>query len=91
MGESDFDELEGEYDDQLDGISLESLFNQTTDLPYVCTINKKEKEENQGVESEKDKVKTQANTSIWGLLMSRRSNHCANFKDESGSKIMFGK
>ncbi|KAI8547469.1 hypothetical protein RHMOL_Rhmol07G0198300 [Rhododendron molle] len=54
-GESDFDEMEGEYDDPLDEISLASLFNQVTDLSCDCTVNKKEEEV----------MKAQADISIW--------------------------
>lgn len=77
-GESDFDEMEGEYDDPVDEISLASLFNQVTDLPCDCIVNKKEEEV----------IKAQADTSSWGLLMSQRGSHCTGFED--GSRVLFG-
>ncbi|KAI8559807.1 hypothetical protein RHMOL_Rhmol04G0203300 [Rhododendron molle] len=81
--ECNFDEIEGEYDDPLDEISLASLFNQVeiADLPHDYTIIKEEKEV----------MKTQANTSILGLFMSQRGSHHASFEDGPSSKALFGK
>ncbi|KAI8550482.1 hypothetical protein RHMOL_Rhmol06G0110200 [Rhododendron molle] len=83
IGESDFDEMEGERNDSLDGTSLASLFNQMeiTNFLHNYTINKEDEEV----------IKAQTNTSIWGLLMSQRDSHHANFKDEFSSKALFGK
>ncbi|KAI8535823.1 hypothetical protein RHMOL_Rhmol10G0204200 [Rhododendron molle] len=75
-GESDFDEMEGERNDPLDGTSLASLFNQ-----MEITNN----------EEDEEVIKAQTNTSIWGLLMSQRDSHRASFKDEFSSEALFGK
>ncbi|KAI8572882.1 hypothetical protein RHMOL_Rhmol01G0235100 [Rhododendron molle] len=82
-GESDFEEMEGEYDDPLDGISLASLFNQMeiTNFLRNYTINKEDEEV----------IKAQTDISIWGLLMSQRGSHRASFEDEFNSKALFGK
>ncbi|KAI8530037.1 hypothetical protein RHMOL_Rhmol11G0023200 [Rhododendron molle] len=75
--------MEGEYDNPLNEISLASLFNQVEviDLSYDYMINEKEKEV----------MKTQANISIWGLLMSQRGSQHTSSEEGPSSKALFGK